>query len=278
MKKFFRLLILLLAFSLLSGCGGQPGYEPDSDGFGSYSDEDASSEDISSAPDSPDSSVGPWGFLPSDSSEPEQPVFTVTEPPLTDWMLEQPLPDFLNEEQMQVFQHAYCAAGEIFMGCYPFGGLEGFPLIDGSTPPGGDYESVQYDSMTYTVSKGRYRQWNDFQSMMDGLFTPEYQRELLGTDSEYGPMFRSTEDGLLCFIDGARGDNMEYDGSGTDTYELVSQTGDEICFDLIGHYTEQNYDSEAGELVPGAPYTQRYPIRMVRTDQGWRVSEIHIPW
>ena len=270
MKNFSRLLILLLAFSLLSGCGGQPGYEPDLDGFGSYS-----NEVTSSAPDSSDSGVGP-----SDISESEQPVFQITEPPLNEMAQSQPVPDFLNAEQTQLFQHAFCAAGSFLMACGT-AGVDDFPLADGSPAPREEYETIELDGMTYLVAQGRYRQWDDFQAMLDGLFTPEYQRELLGLDEEWAPIFRSNEDGLLCYIDAGRGSDIEYDwNEKPDTYELVSQTEDEIVFDLVGHYA--NFETaefdEDGMPHPTEEYTQSFPIRMVRTAQGWRVAEIHVPW
>lgn len=281
MKKTSCLLVLLLTSALLAGCGGQPGYEPDyepdSDGSFSYSDEETSSEETSSAPDSSDSSAGPWGFLPSDTSEPEPPSSTATEPvqlsymatepPLNEWALKQPIPEFLNEEQRQLFLHAYCAHSTFLCG-YP-AGIDSFPLADGSEPDVYSYETVEIDGETYTLAHGRYRQWKDFQTMMDGLFTSEYQSQEISWDHA----FRSTEDGLLCYLDTGIGSDPFYQGNETDTYELVSQTEDEIRFNLIGHYTEWDYEKE----VWGEPYTVPHLIRMVRTDRGWRVAEMNVP-
>lgn len=277
MKEFSRLLAPLLIFTLLAGCGGQPDYEPDSDGSFSYSDEETSSEETSSAPDSSDSSAGPWGFLPSDTSEPEPPSSTATEPvqlsymatepPLNEWALKQPIPEFLNEEQRQLFLHAYCAHSTFLCG-YP-AGIDSFPLADGSEPDVYSYETVEIDGETYTLAHGRYRQWKDFQTMMDGLFTSEYQSQEISWDHA----FRSTEDGLLCYLDTGIGSDPFYQGNETDTYELVSQTEDEIRFNLIGHYTEWDYEKE----VWGEPYTVPHFIRMVRTDRGWRVAEMNVP-
>lgn len=269
MKNLCRILALLLTFTLLAGCGSQPGddsdYDSDSDRSSSRSGEESSS------------GGGHWGFLPSDPPEPEAPLIpdvAITEPPLTEWVLRQPVPDFLSEEQRQLFLHAYCAASEFLNGS---GGLDSFPLKDGSQPSI-EYETVEIDGRIYTLAQGRYRRWEDFEAMMDGLFTPEYKRELIGIDSEYGPIFCPTEDGQLCYLDGGRGSDIFYDGIETDTYELVSQTEEELCFNLIGHYTEWDYDPETDQEIQGEPYTQSYPIRMVRTVQGWRVAEIHVPW
>lgn len=199
------------------------------------------------------------------------------EPPLTEQVLRQPVPDFLDEEQRQLFLHAYCAAGSFLEGCSP-DGLDDFPLKDGSLPNIDTYETVEIDGWTYTLAQGRYRRWEDFLAMMDGLFIPEYQQALIDDGSTDVPRFRPTEDGQLCYLDGGRGSNIFYDGIETDTYELVSQTEDELRFDLIGHYTDWDYDTETGQEVQGEPYTVRFPIRMAHTDQGWRVAEIHVPW
>ena len=295
MKRFFRLLIPLLIAALLSGCSLLSDYDLIPESIFS-SDEDSSSDRDSSDRDSSDRNSSdsdssdsdlfrsdrfPFGTtLPGtaapDESGPETPVVMASEPPLDEWTLKQPIPDFLNEEQRQLFLHAYCAASNIFLGGSP--SLDSFPLMDGSQPDVYPYETVEIGGLPYTLAHGRYQRWEDFQAMMDGLFTTEYQRELIGAGSEYGPTFRSTDDGQLCYLEGGRGSDIFYDGIDTDTYELVSQTGDELCFDLIGHYTEWDYDPETEQEITGESYTQRYPIRMVRTAQGWRVAEIHVPW
>ena len=207
---------------------------------------------------------------PSASQAVEPPV---AEPPLAGQFQQQPVPDFLDQEQQQIFLHGFCAAGCFLLGCSTWG-VEEFPLADGSQPHLADSEEVELDGRTYVVAQGRYRQWVDFQAMLDALFTPEYQQELI--DPAF-PRFRSTQDGLMCFIDESRGSDLEYDWCETpDSYELTSQTEDEICFDLIGHYTRLDYEGDMPE--PIKDYTQRFPIRMVRTQQGWRVAEIHVPW
>ena len=141
---------------------------------------------------------------------------------------------------------------------------------------------MAYDGWDYLISVGRFRQWDDFQAMMDGLFTPEYQEALTTWPAEDGtliPLFRSTEDGLLCYIDTGRGSDMEYDFCDTpDSYELVSRTDDEIVFHLIGHYARLEEDEETGIPEPVDEYSIAYPIRMERTGDGWRIAEFHLPY
>ena len=253
MKKFYLFLTFMLAWALLSGC-----------------------QDRAPAPARPADSGPP----PAPAVSEPVPAAPAAEPPLPDWMEDQPAPDFLDAEQRQVFLHAFCAAS-FLAGCST-GGVEDFPLADGSLPVREDYACVELDGWTYVVAQGRYRQWEDFQSMLDGLFTLEYQQELIGDiqgDGATLPRFRPTEDGLLCFLEADRGSDLEYGWCETpDSYELTSRSGDEICFDLIGHYAALGYDEEADMPVPEGEYTRRFPIRMERTGQGWRVAEIHVPW
>lgn len=197
------------------------------------------------------------------------------EPPLSEWTLAQPVPEFLDEEQKALFLHAYEASSFLFCGT---AGYEHF-LPEDDTWTTADY--VVIDDMTYLVAQGRYARWEDFKAMMDGLFTAEYQDDLLNTivGGISHPLFTSTEDGRLCFLDTQMGSDLEYGWCDTpDSYELVSQSEDEIVFDIIGHYVHLGYDPENDIPVPQDEYTQAYPIRMELTGQGWRVAEFHRPF
>lgn len=202
------------------------------------------------------------------------------EPPLLDWMAEQPVPEFLDEEQQALFLHAFSAAN-FLMGC-DTNTVEEYPDEAGAAGCLKQHETVEIDGNIYTVALGRFRRWDDFQAMLDGLFTPEYQQALLSSEMGDGttlPLFRPTGDGLLCYIDAGRGSDLEYGWCETpDSYELVSQTGDEIVFHLIGHYATLDYDAEKDMPVPVDEYTIAYPIRMERTENGWRFAEFHLPY
>ncbi len=203
-----------------------------------------------------------------------------TEPPIPDWLSDEPVPDFLDPEQQDLYCRARAAAS-FLMGCDTIRVDLDFPLSDGTTPEIAAWETVTLDNgQTYLLSAGRYQRWEDFQAMLDGLFTPEYQEELLWTenlDGEGFPLFTSTPDGRMCFIDASRGSDLEYDWCDTpDSFELVSQTEDELVFDLVGHYADLTAEPDAQGRRP--EYTQRYPIRMERTGEGWRLAEFHIPY
>lgn len=163
------------------------------------------------------------------------------EPPIPDWMADQPVPAFLDAEQQALFLRAYSAAS-FLMGCST-SGVDSYPLDGGDPPELGDYETVTLDSgWTYLVAQGRYARWEDFQAMLDGIFTPAYQEELLWTenmDGERFPIFTADGEGRTCFLDLERGSSLEYGWADVpDTYELVSQSEDAVEFYLVGHYAD----------------------------------------
>ena len=213
------------------------------------------------------------------SSAPEWEPDPNAEPPIPDWMADQPVPDFLNPEQQNLFLRAFSAAN-FLMGCNTMA-VDDYPLADGSEPDRNSYETVTLDNgYTYVLSVGRFARWDDFEAMLDSIFTPAYKEELLVSEMSDGttiPLFTSTEDGRLCYLDASRGSNLEYDWADTpDTYELVSQSGSAVEFNLIGHYADLTAEPDGEGARP--IYTTAYPIRMEHTDHGWRVSEFHLPY
>lgn len=55
-----------------------------------------------------------------------------------------------------------------------------------------------------------------------------------------------------------------------DTYRLVKNTPEEVEFTLISHY-----DRDGSVENPLEVYIIEYPIRMVKTDYGWRIDDFH---
>ena len=174
-----------------------------------------------------------------------------SEPPLTEEDWDEPLPDFLDEEQQVLYLRAKAI----------------FPVFSGDTTNidsmfGGEAggESFEQDGVRYCISTGRYRQWADFMEMMRSIFTEEYIAELTGAETDSPAFFE--KDGLLCYLEGARGSRFGYQEP--DEFQLTEETEEEVSFDLIGHYLPVG----GGEI-----YTESYPIRMVRTEAGWRIAE-----
>ncbi len=55
-----------------------------------------------------------------------------------------------------------------------------------------------------------------------------------------------------------------------DTYRLVKNTPEKVEFTLISHY-----DRDGSVENPLEVYIIEYPIRMVKTDYGWRIDDFH---
>ena len=71
-----------------------------------------------------------------------------------------------------------------------------------------------------------------------------------------------------CFISafvGDRGGNIFYKSS---EFSLISETADEIRFQLIGHYDEAG----PGGSASSSPYTETCEVKLVNTENGWRFA------
>ena len=165
------------------------------------------------------------------------------------------VPDFLTEEQQTLYRKAYTAYKQFALYTDGFGSTEWSPVT-----------VEEYDN-SFCVGNGSITTWKDYETAMLGLFTPDYLEE--GTTLRYACF--ADYQGQLAFSDGARGSNITY--LGPDTFELISQTEDEIRFYVIGTY--QDYvENEAGELVQEGEITQRkYEIVLTHTENGWRFSQ-----
>ena len=175
------------------------------------------------------------------------------------------VPGFLTEEQQTLYRKARTAYAEFTLVATGFGTTEWTPVM-----------VEEYDN-SFCVGNGSITTWKDYETAMLGLFTPDYLEELnlTVTELEDGTTLRYAHfadyQGQLAFSDGARGSNITY--LGPDTFELISQTEDEIRFYVIGTY--QDYvENEAGELVQEGEITQqKYEIVLTHTENGWRFSK-----
>ena len=57
-----------------------------------------------------------------------------------------------------------------------------------------------------------------------------------------------------------------------DRYRLVKSDENVLEFMLIAHYDRDGWDGEDNEMEV---FTIEYPIRIVNTDDGWRLDEFH---
>ena len=216
---------------------------------------------------------------PAISAEPTAPTLA-EEPPLSERTLAQPVPKFLDEEQKALFLHAYEAAQFLLASNVPE-----YPRPDGSTLESREPIEVGDENRygVYEVATGRYGWWADFKAMVEDIFTPEYLAKLGVRENaplEDFPCFTSTQEGRLCYLAWSKGDGDPfYSACDTpDSYELVSQSETEITFRLIGHYVTEAYFNAPGTPEAAEETTRSFPIRMVKTDAGWRVAEFHLPY
>lgn len=194
--------------------------------------------------------------------------FEDLEPPLTQEELSRPVPEFLTAEQQNLYLRAqkfYRAANAAVTSAID-SGFDGETLVP--------YVAYSDGSDKYLVSRGRYSNWEDFISVVDGLFTTH------GYQTSIRQIFIEC-DGKLCFIDGATGSGMTYNENFPDEFELLENTEKLIRFNVVGHYSqlyplkdEANEEQEK-RLTDKYEYTQKFLITLMFTENGWRFDEFH---
>lgn len=194
-------------------------------------------------------------------------------------MADQPAPAFLDAEQQALFLRAYSAAS-FLMGCST-SGVDSYPLDGGDPPELGDYETVTLDSgWTYLVAQGGTPGGRTSRPCWTASSPRRTRRSCCGRriwTGERFPIFTADGEGRTCFLELERGSSLEYGWADVpDTYELVSQSEDAVEFYLVGHYADLTVQPDETGARPLS--TERWPIRMERTADGWRVSEFHVPY
>lgn len=190
------------------------------------------------------------------------------EPPLTQTDLLKPVPDFLTAGQQNLYLRAlkfYNAANAADTSAID-------SAFEGETYE--SYETYKQGTNQYLISRGRYKNWEDFTAVVDSLFTSQ------GYQTSIRQIFLEC-DGKLCFIDAGKGSGMTYNKNFTDEFELLEQTDEMIRFNVIGHYSQlyplkdETNEQQNKRLNESFEYTQRFPITLVLTEKGWRFEEFH---
>ena len=122
-------------------------------------------------------------------------------------------------------------------------------------------ETYRINDLLYVFCKGEYQTIDAFHELCLSVFTDTYYKKL--NDSGFGvPSFIQINDSLY-HISTSKGGVFGYDPiESPDTYVLVSRSDTEICFDVIGHYAQDD-----------AEETRSFPITLTRTESGWRFSQ-----
>lgn len=174
-------------------------------------------------------------------------------------------PLFLTEEQQDLFQKA--AKFQFAFFSLP-DNIQQFPQFQ---PLAENNWVVIQDG--YSLYQNSYEEFSDLahsvftQDYLDSL-GPLYTEKFVDRD---GRLATSTDRGLTRgSLPGARRPVLE---NYPDLFRLEYQDEETIEFTLISHYDRnwQNYTGEDGMDI----YTAEYPIRMVNTDDGWRIDEFH---
>ncbi len=192
--------------------------------------------------------------------------------PLDDYAQAAPVPDFLDEEQQLLYRQTYTMYEHIF--------VPNTEEVD-NWPGGGGYSgggAVDHNGWSYVPATGLYCNWTDFQEAVLSVFTQEYwdARNDLGD----GQPIYANIGGQLHYVAAARGNR----GNNTyfpETFHLVSRTEDSISFVTTAYYTEHpgSVPQEGWDayLQSRWDYSLEFPIRMVKTENGWRFDEFYCP-
>ena len=193
----------------------------------------------------------------------------ILEPPLSERILEIPVPDFLTEEQQLLYLRAY-SIYPVFAGA-PFLIDDRYPSKDGE--PFDSCLNYPYnpsednDVRSYYAVQGRYKKWDDFISMGTSIFTSEYFNHL---SDHYLNI-----NGQTYFPNAEKGNGQGYfPYLSPDTNELISMTDNEIHFEITSYlYNTNDPEEEDPDSIVIKPIS--FPITMILTDKGWRFSEFH---
>lgn len=190
-----------------------------------------------------------------------------------------PVPNFLDVEQQVLYRKAKTAYMEFALD------NDGF----GSTGTGEPW--LEQDEMQYYKCNGTITKWADFEDSILSVFTSEYYEELNDrasyTDGD-GVFHNRTifmeQNGDLYYSGGARGGNISF--VEPETFELKSQSDNEIQFYVIGMYDDFASDKD-GNLIEdgkgnyqraGNPTQEKYLLTMRKGPNGWRFSEFQLAY
>ena len=201
------------------------------------------------------------------------------EPPLTEYELSLPVPDFLDAKQQLLYRRAYNVYSHLF-GCDPYY-AEYAETLD-YTPDYMPYEVyIFFNEAGYQCrySQGRYQNWSDFEALYRSVFTERFFDEK-NNSSKSCPRYAEL-DGKLTYCAMTQFYPQFYNENFTDEFELISQSDSEIVFDVIGHYSLlDSYPNESDEardrrIAESWDLTDKFTIRMVNTESGWRFDEFY---
>lgn len=197
--------------------------------------------------------------------------------PLDDYALAAPIPDFLDQEQQLLYRQTYALYGHIFganteeVDNWP--GHIGYGFGDGAV--------IEREGGYYVPATGLYANWADFEQAVLSVFTQDFWNSRNGTGSS---KLYINEGGTLYYQAAARGSSGG-NPNFPETFRLVEKTDDTISFIMTGYYSDPRpYYGSASDakieawLAAGWESSIEFPMRMVKTENGWRFDEFHYAW
>lgn len=173
---------------------------------------------------------------------------------------------FLTEEQQDLYHKA------VELGTPLFGMPEN---LDGVGPfrPLGDGNGNWARNEDYYLYENSYAEWEEW---MYNIFTPAYIQQL---GRFYTDKFVDLDGHLATYFDNSLlrtllpGHNRMVTENVSELYRLESRTEDELTFTLLAPYDANYRNSNTPQDM--VLEWREYPIRMVNTDDGWRIDEFH---
>lgn len=255
-------LSVVLCGYLLSGCNNSTTSASSSVSSPSTSDYESSSAATSNLDSYEDEE--PTSAMPSSTQPPTEEPNTPdsSEPSASPAQPEQEYTDlsFLSEEQRQLYTNAYDASFGLYGEGANLMDKWGYKVVtDGS-------DSVPFIEDHYTLYNVSF---DEFSERIHSIFTDNCL-----TSTDYAIKFKNYNGRVAVHFslhnEMVAGMTIYVQEQYPDTYRLVKNTSEEVEFTLISHY-----DRDGSVENPLEVYIIEYPIRMVKTDYGWRIDDFH---
>ena len=202
----------------------------------------------------------------------------ILEPPLTEQDAQLPTPDFLTEEQKQLYLRAYKMM-LVRTGTYIIDETQFFPCDTPDTTRT-QADTVTLDGYDYTPALHRYRNWDFFYATLRDIFTKDFLADTY-LSSDGFCYFRSV-DGDMYYLPTERGMAAGYDPATTTmTFTKQEETDEKIVIGVTAVYTTDDSASPAfRQAVQDGLIsdTSTYTITLVREVGGWRFASFDVPY
>lgn len=194
--------------------------------------------------------------------------------PLSDYALAVPVPDFLDEEQQLLYRQAFELYRRLFSAMNDeadFWPEDDNDLLEPA-------ENVERNGFTYIAARGLYGWWSDFEQATLSVFTRDFwnSKNTIQSGDRSAELYINVN-GRMYYVMYGRGAT----GCNFETFRLVERTDDALSFIMTGYYIDPyQWEGETTEEWEARQngdweYSIDFPMRMVKTADGWRFDEFH---